>query len=90
MEDNLVLEQLRKIRAELDATRERDHEVMARLGGIETGLTRIARDEAGNYRVRVTSMQETLDYLRQTRAIHAHLLAGRYYPINRARQEHHR
>jgi len=49
MEDNLVLEQLRKIRAELDAARERDHEIMARLGSIETGLSRIARDEAGNY-----------------------------------------
>ncbi|MBN6742615.1 hypothetical protein JKG47_19290 [Acidithiobacillus sp. MC6.1] len=48
-EDNPVLEQLRKIRAELDAARERDHEIMARLGGIETGLTRITRDEAGNY-----------------------------------------
>ncbi len=48
-EDNLVLEQLRKIRTELDAARERDHEIMARLSGIEIGLTRIARDEAGNY-----------------------------------------
>ncbi|OCX75602.1 hypothetical protein [Acidithiobacillus thiooxidans] len=48
-EENLVLEQLRKIRTELDAARERDHEILARLSGIETGLTRIARDEAGNY-----------------------------------------
>lgn len=49
MEDNLVLEQLGKIRAELDAARERDHKIMARLSGIAAGLTRIARDEAGNY-----------------------------------------
>ncbi|MBU2768625.1 hypothetical protein HAP94_21255 [Acidithiobacillus ferrivorans] len=42
--DNLVLEQLRKIRMELDAARERDHEIMTRLSGIEIGITRIARD----------------------------------------------
>ncbi|MBU2842614.1 hypothetical protein [Acidithiobacillus thiooxidans] len=67
MEDNLVLEQLRKIRAELDAARERDHEILMRLSGIETGLTRIARDEAGNYaelihdRHSIDRMRERLD-----------------------------
>ena len=66
-EDNLVLEQLRKIRAELDAARERDHEIMARLSGIEIGLARIARDEAGHYaeiiqdRYAIDRIRERLD-----------------------------
>ena len=64
MEDNLVLEQLGKIRAELDAARERDHEILARLGGIETGLTRIARDEAGNY-AEVIHDRHSIDRIRE-------------------------
>ena len=63
-EDNLVLEQLRKIRAELDAARERDHEIMARLSGIETGLTRIARDEAGNY-AEIIQDRHAIDRIRE-------------------------
>lgn len=48
-EDNLVLEQLRKIRAELDAARDRDREILNRLSGIEAGISRIGRDEAANF-----------------------------------------
>lgn len=33
-EDHLMLEQLREIRAEQDATREHGHEIMARLSGM--------------------------------------------------------
>lgn len=47
--ENLVLEHLKKIQIEQAAARERDAEIMARLGNIETGLARIARDEANNY-----------------------------------------
>ena len=48
-DDNLILEQLRKIRMELDASRERDKEILSRLSSIELGIARITRDEAGNY-----------------------------------------
>jgi hypothetical protein len=47
--ENLVLEHLKKIQLELVASRERDAEILARLGHIELGLARIARDEATNY-----------------------------------------
>jgi hypothetical protein len=47
--ENLVLEHLKKIQIELVASRERDAEILARLGHIELGLARIARDEATNY-----------------------------------------
>jgi hypothetical protein len=47
--ENLLLEHLKKIQAELAAARERDAEVMTRLGHIETGIARIARDESENY-----------------------------------------
>ncbi|MBU2769360.1 hypothetical protein HAP94_25175 [Acidithiobacillus ferrivorans] len=62
--DNLVLEQLRKIRMELDAARERDHEIMTRLSGIEIGITRIARDEAGNY-AEIIQDRHTVDRIRE-------------------------
>ena len=62
--DNLVLEQLRKIRTELDAARERDHEIMTRLSGIEIGITRIARDEAGNY-AEIIQDRHTMDRIRE-------------------------
>ena len=47
--ENLLLEHLKKIQAELAAARERDAEIMTRLGHIETGIARIARDESENY-----------------------------------------
>lgn len=47
--DNLVLEHLKKIQAEQSAARERDAEILNRLSHIESGIARIARDEATNY-----------------------------------------
>jgi len=47
--ENIVLEHLKKIQAELSASRERDAEILNRLSHIESGLARITRDEAINY-----------------------------------------
>lgn len=47
--DNIVLQHLIKIQAEQTASRERDAEIMARLGMIESGIARISRDESANY-----------------------------------------
>lgn len=47
--ENLVLEHLKKIQAEQNASRERDGEILNRLSHIESGLARITRDEATNY-----------------------------------------
>jgi hypothetical protein len=44
--DNLLLEHLKKIQAEQSASRERDRELMTRLGQIETMIARIGRDNA--------------------------------------------
>jgi tetrahydromethanopterin S-methyltransferase subunit G len=46
---NLMLEHLKKIQAEQAASRERDTEIMSRLGNIESGIARISRDEATTY-----------------------------------------
>jgi len=47
--ENLVLEHLKKIQVELNASRERDNEILNRLSHIESGLARITRDEAISY-----------------------------------------
>ncbi|GHU03526.1 hypothetical protein FACS1894158_02130 [Betaproteobacteria bacterium] len=47
--ENLLLEHMKKIQAELGAARERDVEIMSRLSGIEEGIARIGRNEASNY-----------------------------------------
>jgi chromosome segregation ATPase len=44
--DNLMLEHLKKIQGEQSASRERDRELMTRLGQIETMIARIGRDNA--------------------------------------------
>lgn len=44
--DNLMLEHLKKIQAEQSASRERDREIITRLGQIETAVARIGRDNA--------------------------------------------
>lgn len=44
--DNLLLEHLKKIQAEQSAARDRDREMMTRLGQIETSIARIGRDNA--------------------------------------------
>ncbi len=44
--ENLMLEHLKKIQGEQAASRERDRELMTRLGQIETMIARIGRDNA--------------------------------------------
>lgn len=47
--ENLMLEHLKSIQAEQTLARERDQEILARLGHIESGMARLTRDEASNY-----------------------------------------
>lgn len=47
--ENLLLEHLKRMQAELAAARERDAEILARLGRIEMAVARVARDEGQNY-----------------------------------------
>ncbi|MCX7166580.1 MAG: hypothetical protein NTV11_09935 [Rhodocyclales bacterium] len=47
--ENLVLEHLKRMQAELADIRKDTTEIKSRLGSIETGIARIGRDEAGNY-----------------------------------------
>lgn len=61
--ENLVLEHLKRIQIELGEARERDREIMARLGHIEMGLARIGRDEAGNY-AEIVLDRQALDRIR--------------------------
>lgn len=44
--DNLLLEHLKRIQAELSATRERDREIISRLGNIERSVAGLRRDLA--------------------------------------------
>ena len=44
--DNLMLEHLKKIQAEQSASRERDREMLSRLGQMESMIARIGRDNA--------------------------------------------
>lgn len=46
---NLILETLKKIQAEQSATRNGVAEIFTRMGQIESGMARIARDESHNY-----------------------------------------
>ncbi len=43
------MEHLKKIQAELSASRDRDREILSRLGSIETKLGRTAQRDADNY-----------------------------------------
>lgn len=47
--DNLMLEHLKKIQSELTSIRQDNAEIKSRLSSIESGIARIAREEAGNY-----------------------------------------
>ncbi|NWG32186.1 MAG: hypothetical protein HXY29_11930 [Rhodocyclaceae bacterium] len=62
--DNLILEHLKKIQAELAASRERDSEIMSRLANIESGMARIARDESTTY-AELIQDRHALDKLRE-------------------------
>lgn len=62
--ENLILEHLKKIQAELATARERDSEVILRLSNIENGLARISRDEAMTYSELVQD-RHSLDKLKE-------------------------
>lgn len=47
--ENILLEHLKKMQAELGASRERDAEILRRLSGIETSIAKLGRDHAANY-----------------------------------------
>lgn len=47
--ENILLELLKRIQAEQTASRDRDKEILSRLSHIETGLSRISRDQSLNY-----------------------------------------
>lgn len=47
--ENLIFETLKKIQAEQSAARDRDGEILSRLGRIELAVARVARDEGQNY-----------------------------------------
>lgn len=62
--ENLILEHLKKIQAELAESRERDKEIMSRLSHIETGIARITREEASNYS-EIIDDRHTVDKLKE-------------------------
>ncbi|MBT9137093.1 MAG: hypothetical protein DDT34_02180 [Firmicutes bacterium] len=47
--ENLIFETLKKIQFEQSAARDRDAEILSRLGRIELAVARVARDEGQNY-----------------------------------------
>ena len=47
--ENLLLEHLKRMQAEMSAIRQDTAEIKSRLGSIETGIARISQNEAGNY-----------------------------------------
>lgn len=61
--ENLLLEHLKRMQAELSASRERDQEILSRLGHLEIAIARIGRDQAGNYE-EIINDRVTLDRLK--------------------------
>lgn len=61
--ENLLLEHLKKIQMEQSAARERDRELMTRLGQIETMIARIGRDNAHAYEEQIED-RHALDALK--------------------------
>ena len=47
--ENLIFEHLKRMQAEMAAIRQDTAEIKSRLGSIETGIGRIAQNEASNY-----------------------------------------
>jgi hypothetical protein len=62
--DNLLLEHLKKIQTEQSAARDRDRELMNRLGQIETMIARIGRDNAHAYEEQIED-RHALDALKE-------------------------
>lgn len=75
--DNLILEHLKKIQAELTAIREEGSQIKTRLSSIESGIARIARDETANYaeivqdRHNVDRLQERIERIERRLEIHS-------------------
>ncbi|MDE2597039.1 MAG: hypothetical protein KGL44_09195 [Sphingomonadales bacterium] len=61
--ENLLLEHLKKIQAEQSAARDRDRELMVRLGQIETMIARIGRDNAHAFEEQIED-RHSLDALK--------------------------
>ena len=61
--ENLMLEHLKKIQGEQSAARERDREMLTRLGQIETSIARIGRDNAHAFAEQVED-RHSVDALR--------------------------
>lgn len=47
--ENLILEHMKRMQAEMAAIRQDTAEIKSRLGSIETGIGRIAQGDASNY-----------------------------------------
>ena len=47
--ENLLLEHMKRLQAVQPAARDRDVEILSRLASIESGIARLARDEASTY-----------------------------------------
>jgi septal ring factor EnvC (AmiA/AmiB activator) len=62
--ENLIFETLKKIQAELAASRERDAEILSRLSRIELAVARVARDEGQNY-AELIEDRHTIDKLKE-------------------------
>jgi chromosome segregation ATPase len=61
--ENLILEHLKRIQAELNAARERDKEIISRLSMLEEGIARIGRNESSNY-ADIIHNRHTIDQLK--------------------------
>jgi chromosome segregation ATPase len=61
--ENLLLEHLKKIQGEQSAARDRDRELMTRLGQIETMIARIGRDNAHAFEEQIED-RHSLDALK--------------------------
>lgn len=62
--ENLLLEHMKRIQAELAASRERDGEILARLSHIESGIAKLRRDESENF-AQIIEDRHSLDKLRE-------------------------
>jgi chromosome segregation ATPase len=62
--ENLMLEHLKKIQGEQSAARDRDREILTRLGQMESMIARIGRDNAHAYEEQVED-RHALDALKE-------------------------
>jgi len=61
--ENIILEHLKRIQAELAVIREHNREVITRLGSLEAAVARVGRDQAANYS-EVINDRNVIDTLR--------------------------